>query len=184
MSSSPALLPEQTLRLVVMGVSGCGKTTMAKALAQQLDLAMVDGDDLHLPESIRKMSAGIALEDADRWPWLERIGHYLEGASGAGRVVACSALKRAYRDRIRQCADGVRFVFLQGEYGLIEARMSQRVGHYMSPGLLRSQFDTLEPPQADEPDVLSLHITDTIEALVQQVLAALQQPRAQLSLHP
>jgi carbohydrate kinase (thermoresistant glucokinase family) len=99
-------------------------------------------------------------------------------------VVACSALKRAYRDRIRQCADGVRFVFLQGDFALIEARMSQRVGHYMRPGLLRSQFDTLEPPQADESDVLTLPITEPIDALVQQVLATLQQPSAPLTLQP
>lgn len=172
------------LRLVVMGVSGCGKTTVATALAQELNLTVVDGDDLHLPESIRKMSAGIALEDADRWPWLERIGHDLAGASGAGRVVACSALKRAYRDRIRQCAEGVRFIFLEGDFDLIERRMSQRVGHYMRPGLLRSQFDTLEPPQADESDVLTLPITLPIESLVQQAIAALQRHRAPLTLQP
>ena len=182
MLNRPALQTEQPLRLVVMGVSGCGKTTMAKALAQRLDLAVVDGDDLHLPESIRKMSAGIALQDADRWPWLERIGHYLEGASGPGRVVACSALKRAYRDHIRQCADRVRFIFLEGDFDLIEQRMQQRVDHYMRPGLLRSQFDTLEPPQADEHDVITLPITQPIESLVQQVLAALQLPHAPLTL--
>jgi gluconokinase len=161
------------LRLIVMGVSGCGKSTIASALGARLGLEMVDGDDLHLPESVAKMRAGIALEDADRWPWLDRIGHYLAQAHGAGRVVACSALKRVYRERIRAQAGDVCFVFLDGDFELIDQRMRRRVGHYMQPGLLDSQFRTLEKPQADETDVIRLPITEPVQDMVAQALQAL-----------
>lgn len=162
-----------TLRLIVMGVSGCGKSTMAAALSERLGLDMVDGDDLHLPESVAKMRAGIALQDDDRWPWLDRIGDYLSQPHAQGRVVACSALKRVYRDRIREQAGDVCFVFLDGEFDLIQKRMHQRVGHYMQPGLLDSQFRTLEKPQADENDVIQLPITEPVQDMVEQVLNAL-----------
>ncbi len=162
------------LRLIVMGVSGCGKSTMAAALGERLGLEMVDGDDLHLPESVAKMRAGIALQDADRWPWLDRIGNYLAQAHEPGRVVACSALKRVYRDRIREQAGDVCFVFLDGDFDLIQQRMQQRVGHYMQPGLLDSQFRTLEKPQADELDVLRLPITESVQDMLQQALQVLQ----------
>jgi carbohydrate kinase (thermoresistant glucokinase family) len=161
------------LRLIVMGVSGCGKSTMAAALSERLGLDMVDGDDLHLPESVAKMRAGIALQDDDRWPWLERIGNYLSQPHAQGRVVACSALKRVYRDRIREQAGDVCFVFLDGDFDLIQKRMHQRVGHYMQPGLLDSQFRTLEKPQADEPDVIRLPITEPVQDMVAQALNAL-----------
>jgi carbohydrate kinase (thermoresistant glucokinase family) len=162
------------LRLIVMGVSGCGKSTMAAALGERLSLDMVDGDDLHLPESVAKMRAGVPLEDADRWPWLDRIGDYLSQPHPQGRVVACSALKRVYRDRIRAQAGDVCFVFLDGDFALIEQRMRQRVGHYMQPGLLSSQFHTLETPQADETDVIRLSITHPLHDLLAQALLALQ----------
>ena len=161
------------LRLVIMGVSGCGKSTMAAALGERLGLEMVDGDDLHLPESVTKMRSGIALQDADRWPWLDRIGTCLAQATAPGRVVACSALKRTYRDRIRAQAGGVCFVFLDGDFELIEQRMRQRVGHYMQAGLLESQFRTLEKPQADENDVIRLPINQPVQDLVAQALEAL-----------
>ena len=162
------------LRLIVMGVSGCGKSTMASALGERLGLDMVDGDDLHLPESVAKMRAGIALQDADRWPWLDRIGAYLAQAQSPGRVVACSALKRAYRDRIRLHAGEVCFLFLHGDFELIQNRMQQRVGHYMQPGLLTSQFQALEIPQTDESDVITLPITEPVADLLTQALAGLQ----------
>jgi carbohydrate kinase (thermoresistant glucokinase family) len=162
------------LRLIVMGVSGCGKSTIACALSQRLGLEMVDGDDLHLPESVAKMRAGVALQDADRWPWLDRIGAYLAQADTPGRVVACSALKRAYRDRIRQQAGEVRFLFLKGDFELIDQRLRQRVGHYMQPGLLTSQFEALEIPQHDETDVISLPIIEPVADLVAQALFELQ----------
>jgi carbohydrate kinase (thermoresistant glucokinase family) len=165
------------LRLIVMGVSGCGKTTLAAALGEHLVLDMVDGDDLHLPESVAKMRSGTALQDADRWPWLDRIGEYLSQPHAQGRVVACSALKRIYRDRIREQAGDVCFVFLDGAFELIQKRMHQRVGHYMQPGLLDSQFRTLEKPQADETDVICLPITEPVHRMVAQALAALQTHR-------
>jgi gluconokinase len=165
------------LRLIVMGVSGCGKSTMAAALGERLGLDMVDGDDLHLPESVAKMRAGIALQDADRWPWLERIGAYLSQPLAQGRVVACSALKRVYRDRIREQAGDVCFVFLDGDFDVIQQRMQQRTGHYMQPGLLDSQFRTLEKPQADETDIIRLSITESVKDMVVQALQALHEHR-------
>ena len=169
------------LRLIVMGVSGCGKSTMAGALSERLGLDMVDGDDLHLPESVAKMRSGVALQDADRWPWLDRIGAYLsqdpEQGQAQGRVVACSALRRIYRDRIREKAGDVCFVFLDGDFELIQKRMQQRVGHYMQPGLLDSQFRTLEKPQADETDVIRLPITEPVQNMVLQAIQALHDHR-------
>ncbi len=167
------------LRLIVMGVSGCGKSTLAAALGERLGLQMVDGDDLHLTESVAKMRSGIALEDADRWPWLDRIGDYLAQAAAPGRVVACSALKRVYRDRIRAQAGDVCFVFLDGDFELIDQRMRRRVGHYMQPGLLDSQFRTLETPQADETDVIRLPITEPVQEMVALALEGLHK-----RLHP
>ena len=163
-----------TVRLIVMGVSGCGKSTLALALAGRLGLAMVDGDDLHLPGSVAKMRAGIPLQDADRWPWLDRIGDCLAHSASSGCVLACSALRRSYRDRIRARCGDVSFLFLDGDFDVIQQRMRLRVGHYMQPGLLDSQFQTLERPQADENDVITLPITEPIENLVEQALAALQ----------
>jgi gluconokinase len=168
-------------RIVVMGVSGCGKSTMAAAIASALGLAMLDGDDLHLPESVAKMRAGIALEDADRWPWLDRIGQHLthtDGGHEAGHVVACSALKRSYRERIRRLAAPVQFVFLEGSAELIAQRMALRSGHYMHPELLASQFSALERPAADEDDVIRLDITRPVGPLLTEALAALQSARA------
>jgi gluconokinase len=164
-------------RIVVMGVSGCGKSTMAAAIANALGLAMLDGDDLHLPESVEKMRAGIALEDADRWPWLDRIGRHLTDTAG-GHVVACSALKRSYRERIRRLAAPVQFVFLDGSAELIAQRMALRSGHYMHPELLASQFSALERPEADEDDVIRLDITRPVGQLLNEALAALQATRA------
>lgn len=163
------------LRIVVMGVSGCGKSTVSQALAQRLGLQMVDGDDLHLHESVAKMRAGVALQDADRWPWLDRIGDCLAGSgdSPPGRVVACSALRRAYRDRIRAKAGQVCFLFLKGDYELIAQRMRQRVGHYMQAGLLDSQFQTLEAPEPDEKDIITLDISTPMSSLIDQAVAAL-----------
>ncbi len=168
--------PGSALRIVVMGVSGCGKSTLARALADRLHLTMVDGDDLHLPESIRKMSSGIALQDEDRWPWLDRIGEYLAASDDGGprgRVVACSALKRAYRDRIRAQAREVIFVFLHGDAHTIHQRMAGRIGHYMQPGLLESQLRTLEVPGPDETDVLHLGIDSPVRTLVEGTVQAL-----------
>ena len=123
-----------------MGVSGSGKSTIGVAIAAALALRFIDGDSLHSPESVRRMQSGVALTDDDRWPWLDRVGAELADAtrSPAGVVVACSALKPAYRDRIRTAAPAVRFVFLDGSQRTIEARMATRSGHYMPTSLLAS----------------------------------------------
>ncbi len=166
------------LQLVVMGVSGCGKSTFAKALSQALHLSFVDGDDLHSAQSIAKMQAGTALDDADRLPWLDRIGSYLaqpleNNSSQHGRVVACSALKLAYRDQIRRLASNVRFVFLDGDSELIRSRMAARAGHFMQLGLLDSQLHTLERPSAQEKDVIPVNTAHTVEELLAAVIPAL-----------
>jgi carbohydrate kinase (thermoresistant glucokinase family) len=171
------LSKDQALRIIVMGVSGCGKSTLSQSLSETLQLRMKDGDDLHLPESVDKMRAGIALQDEDRWPWLDRIANYLkdsEPENGLGGIVACSALKKIYRDRIRQKAGPVVFLFLEGHPDLIRQRMEQRVGHYMQPGLLDSQLKTLEKPTLDEVDVITLSIDQPVEQIVQQALLALK----------
>jgi carbohydrate kinase (thermoresistant glucokinase family) len=166
------------LRIIVMGVSGSGKSTLAEGLSEVLGLPMKDGDELHLPESVAKMSAGIALEDADRWPWLDRIANYLANSKqnpqgNAGGIVACSALKRIYRDRIRQQAGPVVFLFLDGKPGLIKQRMQDRKGHYMQAGLLDSQLQTLEKPSADENDVIALSINQAVSDLLENAIARL-----------
>ena len=138
-----------TLRVVVMGVSGCGKSSVGEAMGVLLGIPYIDGDDLHPAENVAKMAAGVALTDADRWPWLDRVAAVL--AERAPVIVGCSALKRAYRDRIRAGAGGpVRFVHLAGSREVIGARMAARTGHYMPATLLDSQFAALEPPGPDE----------------------------------
>lgn len=168
---------DQALRIIVMGVSGSGKSTLAQSLSDLLQMPMMDGDALHLPESIAKMSAGIALQDEDRWPWLDRIAHYLaedRQRPAPGGIVACSALKRIYRDRIRLHAGPVVFLFLDGSPDLIRQRMQARAGHYMQAGLLDSQLQTLEKPTADEADVITLSIDQPITSVRQQAIQALK----------
>ncbi len=173
-------------RIIVMGVSGSGKSTLAEGLSKSLSLRMKDGDELHLPESIAKMSAGIALEDADRWPWLDRIAHYLADkqpntTGQVGGIVACSALKKIYRDRIRQQTGPVVFLFLNGKPELILERMQQRKGHYMQAGLLDSQLQTLEKPSLDEHDVIELDIQPSV---VEILHTALEQLKAYAQVDP
>jgi gluconokinase len=136
--------------LVLMGVSGCGKSTIAGVLAARLGWDLCEGDDLHPPENVVKMAAGHALTDEDRWPWLERIAEWIHLHTDGGRpgIVTCSALKRSYRDVLR--GDRVVFVYLHGTREQIAARLTARHAHYMSPTLLDSQFATLEPPGEDE----------------------------------
>jgi carbohydrate kinase (thermoresistant glucokinase family) len=139
--------------IVVMGVSGAGKSTVGEIVAARLDCPFRDADSFHPPANIAKMSRGEPLTDADRWPWLQAIAAWIaeHRAAGTTCVVTCSALKRAYRDIVtdRQSAD-VRLVYLTGDFDLIEARLKARKGHFMPPGLLQSQFDALEEPGADE----------------------------------
>ena len=129
-----------------MGVSGTGKSTIGRGLADALDRPFVEGDDLHPESNRRKMADGIPLTDADRAPWLDAVAAEL----GAPVVVACSALKRAYRDRLREAAPQLALVFLHGTPELLAARMEGREGHFMPTSLLRSQLDTLEEPDGDE----------------------------------
>lgn len=138
--------------LVVMGVSGSGKTTIAALLAGRLGWEFADGDDFHPPANIEKMHAGTPLTDDDRRPWLEAIAAWIgeHRRAGAHAVIACSALRRAYRDILRAGAADVRIVYLAGDEALIAHRQAARHGHFMPASLLRSQLDTLEEPTADE----------------------------------
>jgi carbohydrate kinase (thermoresistant glucokinase family) len=133
--------------IVIMGVSGSGKSTVGAQLARRLGLPFVDGDDLHSRANKQKMAAGISLDDADRAPWLDDLSAALARSSV---VVACSALKRAYRDRLRDAVPGVKFVYLAGSPALLAQRTRQRAHEFMPPGLLASQLGILEPPGPDE----------------------------------
>jgi carbohydrate kinase (thermoresistant glucokinase family) len=138
--------------LVVMGVSGSGKTTIARGLAQREGWTLLEGDAFHPPANVAKMAAGTPLDDADRWPWLRAIAAEIDAtiARGESAVVACSALKRAYRDILIGNRNGVVLVYLQGSRALIGERMAARKGHFMPPALLDSQFATLEEPAPEE----------------------------------
>ncbi len=159
-----------TLRLIVMGVSGCGKSSVGAALGARLGIPYRDGDDLHPAANVAKMRAGIALTDDDRWPWLDHVAAALR--DDAPLIIGCSALRRAYRDRIRAGADGaVGFVHLAGSRDLIAARMAKRQGHYMPLALLDSQFATLDPPGKDE--ALTVDKDQPLPALIDQIAAHL-----------
>lgn len=161
-------------RIVIMGVSGCGKSSVGEALSAQLGIPYVDGDDLHTPGAVAKMRDGIPLTDADRWPWLDRVAQVLQDKAPV--IVGCSALKRAYRDRIRRGAGApVIFVHLAGSRELIAARMGARTGHYMPASLLDSQFAALEPPGAEE--AITVDIALDLPDLVKGVLDRLPEDR-------
>jgi carbohydrate kinase (thermoresistant glucokinase family) len=136
--------------LVVMGVSGTGKSTVAGLLAGRLGWELAEGDDLHPPANVAKMASGQPLNDEDRWPWLDKIAAWIKDRVNSGKtgVITCSALKRRYRDRLR--GTGVMFVHLHGDKELIAARMAARLDHFMPPGLLDSQFEALEQIEPDE----------------------------------
>ena len=155
-----------------MGVAGSGKSTLGARLAEAMGLPFTEGDDLHSPESRGKMAAGIPLEDADRWPWLDRVGEALVRQEG---VIACSALKRAYRDRIRARAGGpVFFVHLSVPEEEITTRLKARRGHYFDPALQASQRAILEPLEADEPG-FGLDASRSVEEVFRRVLERLAQ---------
>jgi gluconokinase len=160
-----------TQRVVIMGVAGCGKSSVGEALAQRLAIPYHEGDALHSPADVQKMRAGIPLTDDDRWPWLDRVAQTL--ATEAPLIIGCSALKRAYRDRIRSGAGGpVTFVHLSGSRDLIASRMAARTGHYMPTSLLDSQFAALEPPGPDE--ALTVDIDQPLPAIVDAILSQLK----------
>lgn len=159
--------------VVVMGVAGTGKTTIGPLLATALGVPYAEGDDFHPEANIAKMSAGTPLDDADRWPWLDSIGQWAHGRAGLGGVVACSALKRAYRDRLRGEAPDAVFLHLTGDRALIEGRMSARKGHFMPTALLDSQFATLQPLEADEAGV-EVDVVGTPEEITERAVAGLR----------
>jgi gluconokinase len=155
--------------IVVMGVSGSGKSTVGAALAQRLRVPFADADDLHPPANITKMTAGLPLDDDDRYPWLEAIGEWL-AQHRRGGVMSCSALKRSYRDQLRRHCPAVEFVHLSGSPEVIEARQASRPGHFMPASLMASQFATLEPLQPDERGV-TIDIAQDIDSIVASYLA-------------
>lgn len=164
--------------VILMGVSGTGKSTVGLALAQAMQAKFIDGDDLHPRQNIRKMASGQALNDDDRLPWLERISDVifsLEQKNETG-VLVCSALKKRYRDQLRHGNNNVRFLWLKGDYACVLDRMRQRQGHFMPEALLQSQFAALELPAADETDIIAVDIAPPVAMLVSQSLPLLQNP--------
>ena len=142
----------------MMGVSGCGKTTVGKALAQELDCPFYDGDDYHPPDNIAKMAKGLPLNDDDRYPWLAVLHNLIKGhlEKGETAVLACSALKKKYRDQLRAGNEDVLFIFNHGDFDTIWQRMLSRSGHYMKEDMLQSQFEALETPYEDEAIIVSI----------------------------
>jgi gluconokinase len=152
----PPATPSSQQRWVIMGVCGCGKSTVGTGLAQALGVSYIEGDKFHPAENVEKMSAGVPLTDDDRAGWLNALADQIRNASdhGVGLVVSCSALKRRYRDLLRQADPALRFAHLHGPRDLIAARLAARTDHYMPPALLDSQLRDLEPLQADEAGLL------------------------------
>ena len=168
----------QALRVVVMGVSGCGKSALGKRLAAALDLPFVEGDELHPPRNVERMAAGIALTDADRAGWLQAVAGKLAQAkvAGLGLIISCSALKRSYRDVLRSGSDDTCFILLHGDVKLLAERMARRAGHYMPASLLPSQLAALELPLPDE-GVLSFDIGWPLQRTVNAALEQLKGPK-------
>jgi gluconokinase len=154
---------------LIMGVSGSGKTTLGQALAQKLGWDFFDADDFHPPENIAKMTAGIPLSDSDRVPWLTSLHEILLSTLEANRhpVLACSALKEKYRAQLLDDVDGIEIIYLKGNYELIWSRMSTRVGHYMKPEMLKSQFNALE----ESKDAFALDVSMSLEDMIDKIVA-------------
>ncbi|NKK63981.1 gluconokinase [Rhizobium leguminosarum] len=158
--------------IFVMGVSGCGKSSIGEKLAEALHLAFIEGDALHPAANVEKMSKGIPLTDEDRMPWLDRIGEDIKASleKREGIIVSCSALKRLYRDRLRAAAGGnLFFVYLEGSRALLMKRMGERKGHFMPVSLLDSQLATLEVPTGEQ-GVVTVDIDDTVEGIAAKAL--------------
>ncbi len=154
--------------IIVMGVSGSGKTSVGEALAQELGWDFYDADDFHPPENVAKMANGIPLNDSDRAPWLASLHDLIDSSLKADHpgVLACSALKERYRQQLMDSNSQVQLVYLRGTYDLIWSRMSRRRDHYMKPHMLQSQFDTLEEPA----NALTVDISEPVNKIVQQIL--------------
>ena len=159
--------------VIVFGVSGAGKTTIGKLLAEELGWRFYEADDFHSRANIEKMRSGLPLADEDRWPWLNLLREQITRSLAAkeNAVLACSALKRAYRERLR-VSDDVKSVFLCGNYAFIERQLRRRRGHFMNPALLQSQFADLEEPEPDE-DAITIELGRSPEELVEQIKAKL-----------
>lgn len=164
--------PHEALRVVVMGVSGCGKSSVGTELAALLGVPFVEGDGLHSARNVALMAAGTPLTDEDRHDWLQAVAEHLRRAAH-GVVVSCSALKRSYRDLLREAAPSLRLVFLHGPPELLHERLRTRQGHYMPASLLKSQLQTLEAPSAEEA-ALSFAITQPVQAIAQAACAQLK----------
>jgi carbohydrate kinase (thermoresistant glucokinase family) len=161
-----------------MGVSGCGKSTIGKLVATKFDVKFIDGDDLHPQGNIEKMSQGIPLNDEDRKPWLESVARELN-TLGSG-VIACSALKRSYREAILNLAPGATFIHLSGSRGILESRLSRREGHFMPSTLLDSQLSTLEELSSDEPGLV-VEIGQPENAIVKEICTWIEGQNAKLA---
>lgn len=156
-----------------MGVSGAGKSSVGQALATQLGAGFIDGDTLHPEANVEKMAAGVPLTDDDRWPWLHLVGTKLSASTEKATIVACSALKRSYRDAIRKAAPDTTFILLKADTPALQDRLTQRPGHFMPASLLTSQLDTLEELQNDESG-LTIESTGGIETTVEQIRTLLE----------
>ena len=159
------------MTVVIMGVCGCGKTTIGRALANELGWDFLDADEYHPESNVAKMAAGVALTDDDRWPWLDRLNRELRALHAGGRhaILACSALRQAYRDRLSMAGD-VKWVYLKGDVATIEPRLASRRGHFMPPSLLASQFAALEEPAA----AIVVDIRQSIADQVAQIASGLR----------
>lgn len=170
-------MPMPRHALVVMGTAGAGKSRIGTALAEALDVPFIEGDAFHPPENVAQMAAGIPLTDDDRQGWLHTLAHTLRVArqNGTGVVLACSALKRSYRDVLRGGDDTIRFIMLSGDAALLRERLAVRAGHYMSASMLDSQLDALEPPGPDE-DALTCDVRQAPGDIVSAIVAQLRNP--------
>lgn len=163
-----------TQAIIVMGVSGCGKSTVGEELAKQLGVPFAEGDKLHPASNVKKMAAGTPLNDDDRWPWLDLVGADLrKGYEADGIVISCSALKKIYRERLREsCGGPLAFVYLEGSVDLLTERMGARTGHFMPLSLLQNQLATMEVPTG-EPGVVTVNIDASPEEIVANALKGL-----------
>ncbi|GHC75607.1 gluconokinase [Limoniibacter endophyticus] len=163
------------LRVVVMGVSGCGKSSVGAALADALGLSYLEGDSLHPDENIEKMMQGVPLTDDDRWPWLDEIGEKLRNAPPPGLIASCSALKKSYRTRLRASAgDPLYFVYLHARRETLIERMQMRTGHFMPVSMLDSQLAALEPPLGEQ-DVVAVNVNQSLESVIKYAAAELKE---------
>lgn len=162
---------------VLMGVSGCGKSAVANGIANGMDAAMLDGDFLHPRANIQKMASGHALNDEDRKPWLQSLNDaiFAMQRTNSISVIVCSALKKSYRDILRNNNKNLFFIYLEGDFDLIESRLKARKGHFFKPEMLVSQFDTLEVPASDEKDVFVVNISSSLPEVIAMTKAKIMQ---------